>query len=418
MSQTWGFKPRWMVDASIEHRKVINNTCWRNIRDMCSILDRAYEYVRPEDKEEFNRWQKLYRPPGERPHRPPYQRSHRNTNTAQGPPDALPEQLTEQETNLQDAFEVMMEDVVLDGFRELEDAIQGTMMPRTFSLHDNNPSQDTMDTFNGESSTLEDVFQLEADDEHEEEEGEDTDTDPDSSFPWEDADSSLDNGSQLEDGIALSATSQSDDDYLSSDVTSQMDEWISTLTDETSDLSSQPEDDYPDLGISPDTEEGNSTPTIVSRPENENPALDDALQQGPAMSETLRDRMPGLLKAKLERNAVFEHVLTMMNQPRLKPAARHTQPAPQNFQETYDNAIIRIEELKSLWYCVRETQRYVQKLERNYKNAWRDLDDKAWVYRHRSKVAPDYQLQRMRSKGQASRLNECIGIDDPWPEGE
>ncbi|UPL02686.1 hypothetical protein LCI18_013620 [Fusarium solani-melongenae] len=390
MSQIWGFKPRWMVNVSIEHRKAINNTCWNNIRDMCDILDCAYKY-----------------------------RPHRNANTAQGPPDALPEQLTEQETNLEDAFEVTMEDVVLDELRELEDAIQDTMIPRTLSLRDNNLSQDTMDTFNGESPTLEDVFQLEDDErEEEEEEREDTDTDPDSSFSLEDADLSLDNGSQMDDGIALNATSQSDDDGLSSDVTFQMDDGTLTLTDETSGPSSQPEDDYPDLGISSDTEEDNSTPTIMSRPENENPALDDALQQGPAMPETLRDRMPGLLEAKIEQNAAYEHVLTQMDQPSLKPVARHTQPVSRDFLETYDYAIIRIEELKSLWYCVRETQRYVEKFERNYKKAWRDLDDKAWVYRRRSRVAPDYHLQRMRSKGQASRLNECIGIDDPWPEGE
>lgn len=376
-----------MVNASIVHRRAIRNTCWKNIREMCSILDNAYEYVEPEDKEEFNAWQTAYRPLDERPHRPPHRRPHRNTTTIQGPPDGLPEQLTEQDTNLQDAFEVVMEDTVLDGLGELEDGIQDTMIPRTFSFHGNNPSQDIMDTSNGEGTTLRDVFQLEADDEHEEEEA---DTDPDSSFLSEDAGSSLNNGSQLEDGITMSATAQSNDDDLSSDVTSQM--------DETSDFSSQTEDDYTDLDISP----YNSTPTI----------------QGPTMPETLRNRMPGLLEAKLERNKVFEDVLTMMNQPSLKPAARHTQPVPWNFQETYDNAVIRIEELKSLWYCVRETQSYIQKFDRTYKNAWRDLDEKAWVYRHRSKRVPDYQLQFLRSKGQASRLNECIGIDDPWPEGE
>ncbi|EEU42131.1 uncharacterized protein NECHADRAFT_86066 [Fusarium vanettenii 77-13-4] len=401
MSQTWGFKPKWMVNASLEHRKVINNTCWRNIREMCSILDRAYDYVQPEQKEEFNAWQRLYRPPGERSHRPPHWRSHRNANTAQAPPDTVSEQLTEQEANLQDAFEVMMDDTVLDGLRELENAIQDNMLPRTFSLQDINVNQDTMDTSNNESTTLEDVFQLEADDEHEEE----ADTDLDSSFSWGDADFSLDNESQLEDSIAVQATSQPDDDYVSSDIASQMDDVTSTKTDETSDPSSQSGDEYPDLNVSPHGEKDKPAPNIVP-------------QQDLTIPEALRDRMPGLLKAKLERNAVWEHVLATINQPSLKPAVREAEPVPQDLKETYDNAIIQIEELKSLWYCVQETQRYVRKLERNYKHAWKDLDHKACVYRHRSKVAPDYQIQHMRSKGQASRLNECIGIDEPWPEGE
>ncbi|KAL2670589.1 hypothetical protein Neosp_014377 [[Neocosmospora] mangrovei] len=401
MSQTWGFKPKWMVNASIEHRQVINNTCWRNIREMCSLLDHAYDYVLPEEKKKFNAWQMLYRHPGERSHRPPHWRSHRNANTAQAPPDTVSEQLTEQEANLQDAFEVMMDETVLDGLREFENAIQDNRIPRTFSLQNINVNQDIMDTSNSESTTLEEVFQLKADDEHEE-----GDTDLDSSFSWGDADFSLDNESQLENSIAVQATSQPDDNYFSSDIASQMDDVTSTMTDETSDLSSQPEDEHPDLNVSLHGEEEKPTPSNVP-------------QQGLTMPETLRDRMPSLLKAKLERNAILEHVLTtMMNQPSLKPAAREAQPVPQDYKETYDKAIIQIEELKGLWYCVLETQRYVLKFQRNLKHACKDLDHKACVYRHRSKVAPDYQIQRMRSKGQASRLNECIGIDEPWPEGE
>ncbi|KAJ4320672.1 hypothetical protein N0V84_005736 [Fusarium piperis] len=366
---------------------------------MCNTLDRTYEYVLPEEKKEFNTWQKLYRSPYERP--------QLDATTRQEASDAETEQPTEQEANFQGAYEAMTEEAVLDGLMELGDAIRGSMVPRT-SLHDDSESQDDMSTSDDESTTLEDVFRLEDDEE---------DITPNSSLSCENVDASLDDESRLEDGITLDATSQSDDEYLSSDYTSQMDDWTSPLTDETWSCSSQPDDDCPDLDMSPHAVEENSTLDIAPRPE-EDQVLDDVSRQDPIIPVTTRDRMPGILKAKLERNAVCEHLLTMMNQPSLKPTVRGTQPVPQDFQETYDDAVIQIEELKSLWYCVREMQRYVGKMKENYQLAEKDMRVKAWGYRAQSIEVLDYHLQRMKSKGQASRLNERIGIDDPWPEGE
>ncbi|RSL73683.1 hypothetical protein CEP54_000206 [Fusarium duplospermum] len=398
MSQRWGFRDRWMVDASMHHRSAIENTCMINVRDMCRILDRAYEYVLPAEKEEFNAWQKVYRSPHQKP--------DRKTNTAQGYPDVKPEQPTEQEENLRFAIEVMEEDTVLE---ELENAIRDDMIPRTFSLRDINASQNTMNASDSDSATLEDVFKLEEDDGEE-------DTTTDNALALEDAhaEASLRNGSQLEeDDFILDATSRLGNDYLLSDTATQMNDWASAQTEGSLGLSSQPEDECPDLDNSSTTEE-DSTPDNASQPKDESPALDDGSHQGPSIPETIRERMPGLLKAKLERNTVFEHVLTMMNQPSLKPTVRRTVPVPQDFQETYDNAVIRIEELKSLWYCVKETEQYLQRLERTQANACKDLRVKAEVYKSHLKDL----LGRMKSKGQASRLDECIGIDEPWPEAE
>ncbi|RSL73000.1 hypothetical protein CEP51_011806 [Fusarium floridanum] len=397
MAQLWGFRDKWMVDVSMRHREAIENTCLENVRGMCSTLDRAYQYVLLEEKKEFNAWQNMYRSP--------HQKQDRKINTAQVSPDAKPEPLTEQEENLRHEIDLMEEDAVLE---ELENAIRGDMIPRTFSLHDINASQHTMDASDSDSTILEDVFKLEEDDGEE-------DTAADSALALEDAhaDASIRNESQLkEDGFILDATSRSGNDYLFSDDRSQMDDWTSTQTDETLVPSSQSEDDCPDLDMSSTTEE-DSTLDNASRPEDENPALNGVPHQGPTIPETIRDRMPGLLKAKLERNTVFEHVLTMMNQPSLKPT-RRTTPVPQDFQETYDNAVIRIEELKSLWYCVKETEQCYQRLKRNHEEAKEDLKVKGVVYRSYLKD----RLGRMKSKGQASRLDECICIDEPWPEAE
>lgn len=387
------------MDASVEHRQATSNAFWQKIRELCNILDRTYDYVLPRDKEEFNAWQRLYRSPHERP--------HLNANTHQKASDTEAEQLLEQEITFQDIDEAITDDAVLDGLRGLED-FPGNMVPWAF-LHDATESLGTTSTSDDEPTTLEDVFQLEDEEE---------DNTLDRHLSWEDMNAALENRYQLDEGyITLNATSRSDDESLPSNYMAGVGNWTSELEGETSGCSPQPEDGSLDLNSPPLAVEANSTLDIAPQPEQAL-ALDDVPQQDPIIPEATWDRMPGLLKAKLERNTVCEHLLTMMNQPSLKPTVRRTQPVPQDYQETYDNAVIRIEELKSLWHCIRETQRIVDMMKKNHRLAEKGLRIKFSANPTSPMDVQAYRIQRMKSKGQASRLNECIGIDDPWPEGE
>ncbi|KAM0429709.1 hypothetical protein ACHAPT_006315 [Fusarium lateritium] len=424
----WGLNPRWMARTSILGREAVHRTGRLNVKDMRRTLTRAYEYALPEAVEEFKAWKKMKRPPSDA--------QDLNANTPWEVPDAKPEQPGQNDAqmdegeNSQDDHEALMQDSVLDGLDDQEDANQGSMLSLgdgTATMEseirlDNDTSQDTIFASDDKSSTLEDVFQL------------DDEEVTDIEILWEDAVAFL-NGFQLEEGdLTWDATSQSQDEsptmsnslYAIEETpalditprledegptlesTCQMEDWIPItphLANETLDTSPHAEEETPSLDIAPQMADESQTSDVGP-------------QQHPINSpETTRDRIHGLIEAKIRRNDLLEVQLTAMNLPSLKPSVRGTQAVPQGREDDYDKAVIQIEELKGLCHCIREMKRYLDRMKWNYKEVKRHLEVRANKRRIEPR-RPRYYLKVMKSKGYGSRLGESIGIDDAWPEGE